>query len=284
MSARDTDYELTISEFGRRAGLSHKALRLYDVSGLLAPARVDPVNGYRFYSTSQLERARRISVMRQLDIPLATITEVLAGTDEEALIRLDRWWAAEQATNESRKATLGYLRDRLLRPSSPALPLRAVLTRAVPETKIASIRADTDQQSLVGVIISSTMEIRAMLNQAGAGLVGGSWVIYHGAVTPESEATVEVCVPFTGLVDPAGPIAIRVEPAHAEAYCSITKDECAYPMIMLAYDLVDDWVRRTGVPTAGAPREVYHPNFPTAAGPDLAVDVALPIIARAWSP
>ncbi len=30
---------LTISEFGRRAGLSHKALRLYDVSGLLAPAR-----------------------------------------------------------------------------------------------------------------------------------------------------------------------------------------------------------------------------------------------------
>ncbi len=275
---RDTDDELTISEFGRRAGLSHKALRLYDVSGLLAPARVD-ANGYRLYSERQLERARRISVMRQLDMPLATITEVLAGTDDEGLIRLDRWWAAEQATNEARKATLEYLRDRLLRPSTPGLPPRAVLTREVPETKIATIRADADQQSLIGVIISSTMEIRAHLHQAGAHLVGGSWVIYHGSVTPESEATVEVCVPFTGLVDPAGPIAIRVEPAQTEAYCTITKDECSYPRIMLAYDLVTDWVRRTGVPTAGAPREVYHPNFPTAAGSELAVDIAQPI---AW--
>ena len=277
---RDTDDELTISEFGRRAGLSHKALRLYDVSGLLAPARVE-ANGYRLYSERQLERARRISVMRQLDMPLATITEVLAGTDDEGLIRLDRWWAAEQATNEARKATLEYLRDRLLRPSSPGLPPRAVLTREVPETKIATIRADTDQQSLIGVIISSTMEIRAHLVQHGADLSGGSWVIYHGAVTPESEATVEVCVPFTGLIDPAGPIAIRVEPAQTEAYCTITKDECSYPRIMLAYDLVVDWVRRTGVRTTGAPREVYHPNFPTADGSELAVDIAQPIIARA---
>jgi DNA-binding transcriptional MerR regulator len=275
--ARDTDGQLTISEFGRRAGLSLKALRLYDVSGLLAPARVDPANGYRLYSVGQLERARRISVMRQLDMPLSTIAEVLAGTDDDGLIRLDRWWAAEQATTEARKATLEYLRDRLLRSTSLELPPRAVLTREVPEAKVASIRAETDQQSLIGVLVSSTMEIRAHLGQAGAGLPGGSWVIYHGAVTPESEATIEVCVPFTGLVDPAGPIAIRVEPAHAEAYCTITKDECAYPRIMLAYDLVNDWVRRSGRPTSGPVREVYHPDFQYADGSDLAVDIAQPI-------
>jgi DNA-binding transcriptional MerR regulator len=277
MAARDLDDELTISEFGRRAGLSHKALRLYDVSGLLAPARVDPANGFRFYSVTQLERARRISVMRQLDVPLATITEILAGTDEQGLIRLDRWWAAEQATNEARKATLEYLRDRLIRPSSPGLAPRPVLTREVPETKIATIRTDTDQQMLVGVIISSAMQIRAHLAQAGAVLTAGSWVIFHGAVTPEGEAPVEVCIPFSGLVDPAGPIAIRVEPAHTEAYCTLTKDECAYPRIMLAYDLLSDWVRRAGVPTTGAVREIYHPNFPAAAGSDLAVDIAQPI-------
>lgn len=278
---RDTDDELTISEFGRRAGLSHKALRLYDVSGLLAPIRVDPVNGYRRYAVSQLERARRISVMRQLDMPLSTIAEVLAGTDAEGLIRLDRWWAAEQATNEARKATLEYLRDRLLRPTSLALPPRPVLTREVPETKVASIRADTDQQSLIGVIVSSTMQIFEHLGQAGADLPGSSWVIYHGAVTPESEATVEVCVPFTGMVDPAGPIAIRVEPAHTEAYCTITKDECAYPRIMLAYDLVVDWVRRSGRPTTGPPREIYPPGFQHFPGSEPAVDIAQPIEGQA---
>ncbi|WP_350274521.1 MerR family transcriptional regulator [Kribbella sp. HUAS MG21] len=271
---------LTISEFGRRAGLSQKALRLYDVSGLLAPAQVDPANGYRWYDETQLERARRISVMRQLDIPLTTIAEILEGTDEEALIRLGRWWAAEEATTAARRATLGYLRDRLSRSGTTGLAPRPVLTRDVPATKIASIREDTDQQSLIGVIVTCTDEIVSYLQGAGAAATVGSWVIYHGAVTPEGEATVEVCVPFDGLVDPSGRIGIRVEPAHREAYCTITMDECAYPRIMLAYDLVQDFVRASGVPEAGPPREVYRPDCHLLPRDEPAVDIALPVLER----
>ncbi|WP_433160339.1 MerR family transcriptional regulator [Kribbella sp. CA-247076] len=271
---------LTISEFGRRTGLSHKALRLYDVSGLLPPAQVDPSNGYRLYDEEQLERARRISVLRQLDMPLSTIADVLAGSDEEALIRLDRWWAAEEATTASRRATLEYLRARLSQSGVPGLSPRPVLTRDVPETKIASIRTETDQRSLVGVIVTSTGEICRYLESAGATLTGESWVIYHGAVTPEAEATVEVCVPFAGLVDPFGPIGIRVEPAHREAYCTITMDECAYPRIMLAYDLVGDWVRSAGEATAGPPREVYRPHCNLIPRDQPAVDIAQPILGR----
>jgi DNA-binding transcriptional MerR regulator len=278
--AHDTDGELTISEFGRRSGLSHKALRLYDVSGLLPPARVDPVNGYRQYSVSQLERARRISVMRQLDMPLTKIAEVLAGSDEEALIRLDRWWIAQEATTAARRATLEYLRDRLSRSGTPGLTPRPVQIREVPETKIAAIRTETDQQSLVGVIVSSTYEIRAHLIAAGATQTGESWVIFHGAVTPEAEATVEVCMPFTGLVDPSGPIAIRVEPAHREAYCRITMDECSFPRIMLAYDLVYDWIRAQGLPDSGPPREVYPPDCHLGPRDQPAVDIAVPILER----
>ena len=268
---------LTISEFGRRTGLSHKALRLYDVSGLLPPAQVDPANGYRLYDEEQLERARRISVLRQLDMPLTTIAEVLAGSDEEAMIRLDRWWAAQEATSSARRATAQYLRDRMSRTGVSGLSPRPVQTRDVPDTRIAAIRTDTNQQSLVGVIVSSTYEIRAQLVTAGATLTGESWVIFHGAVTPEAEATVEVCMPFAGLVDPSGPIAIRVEPAHREAYCTITMDECAFPRIMLAYDLVFDWVRAAGLPEAGPPREVYLPDCHLLPRDQPAVDIALPI-------
>lgn len=271
---------LTISEFGRRTGLSHKALRLYDVSGLLPPAQVDPANGYRLYDEEQLERARRISVLRQLDMPLTTIAEVLAGSDEYAMIRLDRWWAAQEATSSARRATVQYLRDRLSRSGTTGLTPRPVLTRDVPETKIAAIRTDTDQQTLVGVIVSSTYEIRAHLLAAGVTPTGESWVIFHGAVTPEAEATVEVCMPFTGLVDPSGPIAIRVEPAHREAYCTITMDECVFPRIMLAYDLVTDWVRAQGVPQAGPPREIYPPDCHLGPRDQPAVDIALPIVER----
>jgi hypothetical protein len=40
MTVRDVR-GLTIGEFGRRSGLTNKALRLYDVSGLLLPAQVE---------------------------------------------------------------------------------------------------------------------------------------------------------------------------------------------------------------------------------------------------
>ncbi|MFC9691759.1 MerR family transcriptional regulator [Kribbella sp. NPDC056951] len=270
---------LTISEFGRRAGLSQKALRLYDVSGLLAPARVDPANGYRFYDEEQLERARRISVLRQLDMPLATIAAVLAGSDAEAVIRLDRWWAAEEATTAARRATLEYLRSRLTHTATGLTP-RPVLVRDVPATKVATIRTDTDQQFLVGAIVSATNEIMSYLGSVGASLTGHSWVIYHSAVTPEAEGTVEICVPFEGLVDPAGSIAIRVEPAHREAYCTITMDECSFPRIMLAYDLVSDWARSSGTPEAGPPRELYLPDCHLLPRDEPAVDIALPILER----
>jgi DNA-binding transcriptional MerR regulator len=103
MEVRDTR-PLTISEFGRRAGLSIKALRLYDMSGLLPPARVDPVSGYRHYTADQLDRARRISELRRLDMPLAVVAEVLAGTDEQAVQRLDSWWAGQESAMQAYEA------------------------------------------------------------------------------------------------------------------------------------------------------------------------------------
>jgi hypothetical protein len=41
---------LTIGVFAKASRLSPKALRLYDELGLLTPARVDPVTGYRRYA------------------------------------------------------------------------------------------------------------------------------------------------------------------------------------------------------------------------------------------
>jgi PPM family protein phosphatase len=67
---------LTIGAFARAAGLSPKALRLYDELGLLRPARVDEASGYRLYSPDQLERARLVAWLRRIGMPLAKIAGV----------------------------------------------------------------------------------------------------------------------------------------------------------------------------------------------------------------
>ncbi|WP_240508317.1 MerR family transcriptional regulator, partial [Streptomyces ossamyceticus] len=111
-----TDDLLTIGAFAARARLSAKALRLYDRLGLLAPAYVDELTGYRYYRSDQVERARLVALLRQLDMPLARVAEIVeaVGTDGAlAAERLAAYWAVAEERFASQRALVGYLRGRL---------------------------------------------------------------------------------------------------------------------------------------------------------------------------
>ncbi|MFC9627852.1 MerR family transcriptional regulator [Streptomyces mirabilis] len=69
----------SIGEMARDGGLSVSALRFYDRAGVLVPAWVDPVSGYRWYEPEQLEEARLLARLRRAGMPLADIRLVLAA-------------------------------------------------------------------------------------------------------------------------------------------------------------------------------------------------------------
>ncbi|MGW0853780.1 DNA polymerase III subunit beta family protein [Streptomyces sp. NPDC002690] len=69
----------SIGEMARESGLSVSALRFYDGAGVLVPAWVDPVSGYRWYGPEQLEESRLLARLRRAGMPLADIRLVLAG-------------------------------------------------------------------------------------------------------------------------------------------------------------------------------------------------------------
>lgn len=74
----------SIGEMAHDSGLAVSALRFYDRAGVLVPAWVDPVSGYRWYGTEQLEEARVLAGLRRAGMPVADIRLVLAawsGTD-----------------------------------------------------------------------------------------------------------------------------------------------------------------------------------------------------------
>lgn len=78
---------ISIGAFARRSGITASALRFYDDSGVLAPADVDAASGYRYYHADQLERAVTVRRLRELDMPLATVEQVL-DTDPGRAARL----------------------------------------------------------------------------------------------------------------------------------------------------------------------------------------------------
>lgn len=67
----------SIGEMARNSGLSVSTLRFYDGAGVLVPARVDPVSGYRWYGPEQLEESRLLARLRRAGMPLADIRLVL---------------------------------------------------------------------------------------------------------------------------------------------------------------------------------------------------------------
>ncbi|MFI6495474.1 MerR family transcriptional regulator [Streptomyces sp. NPDC050564] len=81
----------SIGEMARDSGLGVGTLRFYDRAGVLVPAWVDPVSGYRWYEPEQFEEARLLARLRRAGMPLADIRLVLAswsGADTDLVRKL----------------------------------------------------------------------------------------------------------------------------------------------------------------------------------------------------
>ena len=69
---------MKINEVEAAVGVTKKNIRFYEEEGLISPRR-EPGNGYRSYSEADVERLRRIKLVRKLDVPLAEIRQMLEG-------------------------------------------------------------------------------------------------------------------------------------------------------------------------------------------------------------
>jgi DNA-binding transcriptional MerR regulator len=268
-----SDPLVTIGEFGRLARLSARALRLYEARGLLVPAVVDPRSGYRFYRLDQLDRARRIALLREAGMPLAEITHLVDLGGEESTEAVQRWWRGVETRHRVRRALLPYLLTAL---SGRRPTMYDVHTREVAEQKVLTVQRRLTVTEIDAFLRGALTRLRQHLSDSGATVSGAELAIFHGPIDDHSDGPLEVCVPFTGPVEPAGELVVRLEPAHQEAYVTVPRKSFDYPQVLEAYDAVGAWlVDRHAVCTASC-REVYLRD-PATAGPDDPVaDVAFP--------
>jgi Predicted transcriptional regulators len=77
-----------IGEAAEICGMTAKSLRFYEKVGLVSPGRVDPRNGYRYYSADQLIRLDMIRSARALGLGIKEIKEVLQANEGPKLLEL----------------------------------------------------------------------------------------------------------------------------------------------------------------------------------------------------
>ena len=105
----------TIRELSMLAGVSVRALRLYDERGLLVPQRQE--NGYRVYSEEDQRRLQQILLWRACGMPLKEIGQALESPDfdeekalEEQIALLKERAEALGRAQECAERTLGAVR------------------------------------------------------------------------------------------------------------------------------------------------------------------------------
>jgi DNA-binding transcriptional MerR regulator len=218
--------EISIGEFARRSRLSTKALRLYDELGVLVPARVDEASGYRYYAAAQLDAARLVAMLRQIDLPLAMIRELLACDPVDAAARIAAHWREVESVHDARRALADHLVNLL---SGKRSVMYEVATREIPERSVLCLKRNVDEQGAwaLGKEFIAILRERPLPKMEGR--AGAMFSIYWGEVSADSDGPVEWCKPIPesdakALASRYPELNLRTEPAHREAYVALPND------------------------------------------------------------
>lgn len=263
-----------IGRFSRMSRLSIKALRLYDELGLLAPARVDPASGYRYYRPGQANRAEAIRILRLVDMPLEEIRDVLADDDPDVVTKrlaMHRERLEERLVDQQRM--LRYL-HRLIDRGGQIMPYDVALKQA-PEQWVASWTTRTTMAAVGDDVGRGFGAVVGALGAAGAHPAGAPFIVYHDVIDEQTDGTIEVCVPVPpGVQAPSGEVEWKQAPGGTVAW---TTHRGPYDEISPAYHTLTGWVQEHGHRLAGPPREVYLNDPQSVAQEDLLTEVHFPV-------
>ena len=257
--------EISIGGFARRSRLSVKALRLYDELGVLVPARVDEASGYRYYDVAQLEAARLVAMLRQLELPLAEIKELLARDPVDAAERIAAHWREVESVHDARRELADYLVNRL---SGKRSVMYEVGTREMPERSLLCLKRNVDEQGAwaLGKEFIAILRERPLPKMEGR--EGAMFSIYWGEVSADSDGPVEWCKPVPesdakALASHYPELSLRTEPAHREAYVALPNDALpagpgGKPAVQwqLASEALQAWAAEHGIDPESGPEDL----------------------------
>ncbi|MFV2111180.1 MerR family transcriptional regulator [Micromonospora sp. LOL_025] len=148
----------SIGELARASGLTVSALRFYDSAGVLTPALVDPVTGYRWYTGEQVAPARLVAGLRRVGMPVAEIAAALRAEPAQVHRLLDAHLRRLEDGLADARRELTRIRT-LIGPGEPAATTRLVLSRVDLAAAVDAVRfavgADPALPVLAGVLFES---------------------------------------------------------------------------------------------------------------------------------
>ncbi|MFN8020777.1 MAG: MerR family transcriptional regulator [Acidimicrobiales bacterium] len=244
---------LRIGPFSRASSISVKALRAYHEQGILVPSAVDPTTGYRVYSAEQLFDAAVLRRLRDLDLPLRQVREVLVARDPAVT---ERVLAAHAQVMHERMAQTARIIDELQRGLRHPLVHTPVHVREVPAQHALAVRASVSHAEFGAFLGEAFPRLFALAERLGAVPAGAPAGRYPQLLADDGVEDATALVPIAAPVEvpaasgcllgevPGGPKAVAV---HLGEYDTIGD----------TYQLLGGWVATHTSPRDGDVVERY---------------------------
>lgn len=237
---------LAIGEFSRLTHLSVRTLRRYHDAGLLVPAAVDEVTGYRSYAADQIPTAQVVHRLRELDVPLAEVRRIVRSPDPGARAELvaNHLQRLEQELARTR-AAVASLR-RLLQPAPGPLDVEL---RSLPARTVAAVEDDVRHDDVLTWYSGAMAELDAAVPDP-TGAPGG---LYDNALFEQGRGHLLVHratdrPPRTGRVHPVTLPAVEL---------AVTTHAGEHDDVDVTYGQLGAWVVAHALAVAGPVHETY---------------------------
>ncbi|WP_432093938.1 MerR family transcriptional regulator [Streptomyces sp. bgisy100] len=250
-----------IGDFARHGRVSVRMLRHYDAIGLLAPARVDPATGYRFYTAAQLARLNRIIAVKDLGFTLQQVRAILdeeVGAEElRGMLRLRK--AELEEAMAAAAGRLAQVEARLRSIESEGhMPADDIVLKSVPPVRVAELTgtaASYGPQDIGPVIQPLYEELCRRLAAAGVTPAGPGIAYYEDS--PDGEGTIVVHAGLTVTGDPGDGHGFAVVDLPAIDSAATTVHRGSLQGVMPTAQTLARWIDTNGYRSAGYARELY---------------------------
>ena len=239
-----------IGVFAQMNRVTVKTLRYYDDIGLLHPESVDEINGYRYYTSSQMPDLHKILALREIGLSIADIKQVFDGMSEEKLLVKKKRDLLFEAAEVSKKIASieSYLTSETIHSDY------RIIMKPLPEVIIASMRVHLRNYEDLAYKMP---DMGLLMEQAGCECAEPEYcfVIYYDEAYKENDIDVEICEAVTEMKENQGDLMFRTLPMVEQAACVLHKGP--YYNLPKAYSTIVQYIEESGYEIIGYQRESY---------------------------
>jgi DNA-binding transcriptional MerR regulator len=250
----------SIGEFARHGRISVRMLRHYDAIGVLVPAGVDPVSGYRFYQAGQLSRLNRIIALKDLGFSLRQVQQVLdeqiSAPELRGMLKLRRAELSAQIQADTDRLSRIEARLRAIEREDMVLG-DSVVVKRIPAVRVAELTATAagyEPAAITPVIQPLYCELFCRLARAGLEPAGPAIAYYEDCPPGEGAVTVHAAVGVAAGGDDDHDFTVLDLPEVPSAATVIHQG--AMDDVIPAVQALARWIDASGYRSAGYPREL----------------------------